>query len=247
MSAAQYEDFTEAAYRGLVAEARQRYTCLSFEEAAAAESGVLWRHDIDISVHRALALAKIEHEAGLQATVFVHLHSRFYNAFEGDIAGRLRAIADLGHLMGLHFDPHAHALAPGDAVALERAVAAEAAALQSLAGVTPVAVSLHDPDLRGWETMDAERLGGLPNAYGRTIKARFAYCSDSNGYWRFTPLADALTAGHARLHVLTHPEWWVPDAMPPRARIQRAIDGRAAAVARTYDEILAAIARENLH
>lgn len=247
MSAAPYEDFTEDAYRRLVAEARRHYTCLSFEEAAAAETGVLWRHDIDISVHRALALARIEHEAGLQSTVFVHLHSRFYNTFGADITGRLRAIADLGHLIGLHFDPHAHALVPGDTVALERAVAAEAAALQSLAGVTPVAVSLHDPDLRGWETMDAERLAGLPNAYARTIKERFAYCSDSNGYWRFTPLADELAGGrHARLHVLTHPEWWVPEAMPPRARVQRAIDGRAAAVGRTYDEILAAIARENL-
>lgn len=246
MSASDDADFTETAYRALVAEASRQYVCLSFADAASADRGVLWRHDIDMSVHRALALARIEHEAGLRATYFVHLHSRFYNAFDADNAPRLRAIADLGHEMALHFDPHAHALTPGDMVALDRAVAADAAALRALAGVTPVAVSLHDPDLRGWETMDADRLGGLPSAYGKTVRERFTYCSDSNGYWRFVPLAEVLAGNPVRLHVLTHPEWWVPEPMPPRARVARAIDGRAAAVGRAYDEILAAIARENL-
>lgn len=246
MTASRDDEFTEAAYRRLVAAARARGPFLSFREAAAAPAGVLWRHDIDVSVHRALALARIEHEEGARATYFVALHSPFYNALEAEIAGLLRAIAALGHEIGLHFDPHFHGADPGDAAARARLVAAEAALVATIAGVRPVAVSFHDPDLAGWDRVDDDDIAGLTSAYGRTVRERFHYCSDSNGYWRFARLADELArADRARLHVLTHPEWWVPEPLPPRARIARAVEGRAARVLAEYDRRLAEIGREN--
>ena len=89
-------------------------------------------------------------------------------------------------------------------------------------------------------------IAGLVNTHGRTIQDRFGYGSDSNGYWRHTPLGEEITlARHPRLQVLTHPEWWVPEPMSPRARITRAIDGRAAYLAAKYDAAIAAVGREN--
>lgn len=237
-------DFTETAYRELLRLARGRYAFLSFRDAAAAPTGILWRHDIDVSVHRALALARIEHNEGVRATYFVYLHSRFYNAFEDAIVERLRAIAALGHELGIHFDPHFSA---GRSASPASAVDAEAAALESLTGSKVVAVSFHDPDAHGWTVIRDDDIAGRVSAYGRTIGERFGYCSDSNGYWRFAPLSEELTSGrHARLHVLTHPEWWVPAPMSPRARIARAIDGRAAFMAARYDAALAELDRTNL-
>lgn len=234
-------DFTEAAYRDLVRLARERYAFLLFGEAAAAETGVLWRHDIDVSVHRALALARIEQEEGVRATYFVHLHSRFYSALEDAIADRLRAIVSLGHDVGLHFDPH---FTPAMGASLEAAVAAEAAIVEHVTGARVSALSFHDPDTT---VNDADRIAGLVNAYGRSIQDRFDYGSDSNGYWRHTPLPELIASGrHPRLQVLTHPEWWVPEPMPPRARIARAIDGRAAYLAAKYDAAIAAVGRENV-
>lgn len=241
------QGFTEASYRELVRLARERYPFLSFREATTATAGILWRHDIDVSVHRALALARIEHDEGVRASYFVHLHSRFYNAFEDAIVDRLRAIAELGHELGVHFDPHFHRLAGESSVALSGAVAAEAAAIESLIGSKAVAVSFHDPDVDGWTVPDEHAIAGLVSTSGRAIRERFGYCSDSNGSWRFAPLSEELTSGrHERLHVLTHPEWWVPEPMSPRARIARAIDGRAAYMAARYDAALAALSRENL-
>lgn len=247
MTDAADQAFTEAAYRDLVGLARDRYPFLSFRDAGSAAAGVLWRHDIDVSVHRALALARIEHALGVRATYFVHLHSVFYNSFEDAIATRLRAIAGLGHEFGVHFDPHFYGLAPEGGAALSSAVAAEADAIASLVGSKVVAVSFHDPDKHGGTVAGDDEIAGLVSAYGRTIRERFGYCSDSNGYWRFAPLAEELSRGrHARLQVLTHPEWWVPEPMSPRERIARAIDGRAAAIAAGYDRTLAALGRENL-
>ena len=93
---------------------------------------------------------------------------------------------------------------------------------------------------------DADDIAGLVNADGAGIKARFAYGSDSNGYWRFRRLADVIADSGPLLQVLTHPEWWVPEPMAPRARVQRAIDGRAAYMAAKYDAALADAGRENV-
>ena len=240
----QVHDFTEAAYRELVRAAKARYAFLSFGDAATAEAGVLWRHDIDVSVHRALALAAIEHDEGVRATYFVHLHSRFYSALEDAIIERLRAIVALGHEVGLHFDPH---FTPALGSSAEAAIAAEAAVVARVSGAPVTAFSFHDPGAHGASVNDADRMAGLVNTYGRSIQDRFGYGSDSNGYWRHTPLLDELNSGrHPRLQVLTHPEWWVPEPMSPRGRIARAIEGRAAYQAAKYDAALAAVGRENL-
>jgi hypothetical protein len=53
-------------------------------------------------------------------------------------------------------------------------------------------------------------------------------------------------AAEERLQVLTHPECWTPEAMAPRQRIQRAIDGYAQAIGRWYDDALARFNRPNL-
>ena len=238
-------DFTEDAYRELLRIARPRYVFRPFADALEMTSGILWRHDIDISVHRALALARIEREEDIRATYFVHLHSNFYNALETGIVTRLRQIVGLGHELGLHFDPQFAGSSPGDAEGLARDVSRERDLLRDAVGAPVVAVSFHDPDVAGFTDLHDDRIAGLVNAYGSRLRRDFVYCSDSNGYWRFTPIRDVLTGGgHDRLHVLTHPEWWVPEPMSPRARVARAIDGRAANAGRRYDEALRALGRE---
>ena len=98
-----HEAFTEQAYRQLVEAAAERYRFEPFGTATT-EPHVLWRHDVDSSVHRALRTAEIEAEAGVRATYFFFLHSWFYNLLEREVLDRARAILELGHWAGLHFD-----------------------------------------------------------------------------------------------------------------------------------------------
>ena len=65
-------DFTEIGYRAVLALARERFTFAFFGEAPA-EPHVLWRHDVDMSVHRAVALAAIEADAK-QAREYFETH-----------------------------------------------------------------------------------------------------------------------------------------------------------------------------
>ena len=45
------------------------------------ERQIIWRHDIDMSVHRAYSLAKLERGLGVKSTFFILPHSEFYNFF----------------------------------------------------------------------------------------------------------------------------------------------------------------------
>jgi hypothetical protein len=239
-------DFTEAAYRELLKTARGRYAFRPFAAALTMADGILWRHDIDMSPHRALALARIERDEGVTASYFVHLHSNFYNVLETDVVAKLKEVAALGHEIGLHFDPQFRRLAPGDHAGIVRAISLERDILHDAIGAPVVAVSFHDPDLAGFTDLGEDSIAGLVNAYGPRLRKEFTYCSDSNGYWRFKAIGDVLREpGHVRVQVLTHPEWWVPEPMSPRDRVARAIHGRASGAAARYDAALRALDREN--
>jgi hypothetical protein len=235
-----YAQFTEEGYRELLRLAKERYTFVSFRDYRTARSGsVLWRHDLDFSVHRALALARIEAAEDVRTTYFLLLHSGFYNALEADVVARVREILAAGHELGLHFDPRFHVGRDLDA-----ALARERSLLEEVFETDVCAFSLHNPDVAGWDERRDE-IAGMVNAYGDYLREHFAYASDSNGYWRFAPLQDVLADGAIeRLHVLTHPEWWVPEPMSPRERALRAIDGRAARQKARYEEVMKAMRRE---
>lgn len=242
-----FEDFTEEHYRSLLRKARASWPIRSYDEFLCEGRGALWRHDIDMSVHRSLRLAQIEKEEGVRATYFIHLHNQFYHVWEKDNAEMLAEIRDLGHELALHFDPAYYDLQRGDEDRLEKECARERRFIEETFDVRVNVVSFHNPAMGGWHEYEVERIAGMINTYGSAFKTRWAYCSDSNGYWRFRRLSDFLDdTEQERVHVLTHPAWWLPEAAAPRERVSRCVEGRAAWTHRFYDELLDAGARENV-
>lgn len=53
------EDFTEKNYRSLIKKAKKKFKFLFYGDKSEVNH-VLWRHDVDFSMHRALKLAEIE-------------------------------------------------------------------------------------------------------------------------------------------------------------------------------------------
>jgi hypothetical protein len=239
-------DFTESEFRQLLHLAKKRYHFISYSEAiASTEPSILWRHDVDISPQRALALARIEAEEEVRSTWFVLLHSEYYNALEAEVTSILRELPRLGHEIGLHFDPSFYPQAQRD---LESLLHFERIILETTFGVPVHAFAWHNGDFAPWvRAVEDDELAGMLNVYGGSLRRKMSYCSDSNGIWRFRRLRDVLAAADNRfLHVLTHAEWWPPEVMPPRDRISRAIDGRAARQHRHYDDLLARMGRPNV-
>jgi len=239
------EDFTLARYSEILILAKKKFRFATFSQRHEEGHVALWRHDIDFSPQRALALARAEADAGVVATYFVQLSSRFYNAFEPEITGVIRQVVKLGHEIGLHFETEA--AGSGDDGDHERRLAFQAGVLEHIAEKKVAAFSLHNPTTMGGISFDEPEHCGLLNASHSALRQDFTYCSDSNGVWRFRSLSAVVSDTQVkRLYVLTHPEWWQEVAMAPRERIQRCIDGRADCSAPYYDGLLSANDRPNV-
>lgn len=239
-----FADFTHEAYARLLELARRQYTFRGYEDFDRQERYVLWRHDLDFSLVDALPLARMEAAAGVRASYFVHLHCDFYNPFDARSLRAVGEIAALGHAIGLHFD---FALAGvRDAQGLAAKVQQEAGMLQAQYGVPVGAFSFHNPTPEAL-VFDADRYGGLVNTYARYFRNEVAYCSDSNGHWRYERLEDVLARpAKGPLQVLTHPTWWTPQVMSPKEKIERTIEQLGASVLADYTATLAENGRKDI-
>lgn len=242
---AEFKDFTEKEYRDLLRRAIKSYSFIGYRTPTSPRT-ILWRHDVDVSMHRALRLAEIETEEGARATYFLYPRSIFYNLLSTEIHRLVRRIVKLGHDIALHFDS-THFEATLNGPDLVTAIAHERDLLHREFGVAPTAVSFHLYGVLEHPMPEDDEIAGLVNAYSRRLRSTYGYVSDSNGIWLHRRLKDVLTeAREERLQVLTHPEWWTPEVMAPRARLQRAIDGYAAAMGQWYDDTVASSGRPNL-
>ncbi|MBK8523281.1 MAG: hypothetical protein IPL58_03630 [Betaproteobacteria bacterium] len=173
------------------------------------------------------------------ATYFVQVSARYYSVFEPETAGVIRAILDLGHEVGLHFDPEVcyHQAVPE----FEERLRFEAEVLGEITGTTIRVFSLHNPTTIVGTALDQPFHSGLMNASASVLRSSFTYCSDSNGLWRFRPLDEVVADPEVTsLYTLTHPEWWQENETPPRENL-RCIEGRAEFCLRHYDDLLSSI------
>lgn len=245
-----YEDFTEKNYMRLLeimsreGGGRKFRAFDRFEEDGV---GVLLRHDIDFSVHRAYRIAKMENERGIGSTFFVFLHSEFYNVLEKDIINLLKDISKLGHQIGLHFCGNEfYGLQCKETEQLEVFLKNEQELLEKICECKVNAFSFHNPTHEELKKYQSTYYASMVNTYAASIKERYEYCSDSNGYWRFQRLEEFLMEREGNIQVLLHPVWWTPEVLSPFDRIKRAAEGRKQKQLKNYVESLDAAGRKNI-
>jgi len=220
-------EFTEVSYRDLIRLVLDSgYNFIPFTHAWGYDRPhVLWRHDIDMSPHRAARLSQIEAKEDVMSTYFLYLHSSFYNLFEESVVSRIFDIIGNGHAIGLHYDlefykKHFPLFDP------LQMVDAEATFIRDTFSIKPTAISFHNPSLSTSEIPNYQTIHGLTNAHSSFIRKNYTYCSDSNGVWNHTPIDVAISKRKPKLHVLTHPEWWTDIPMRREEKVERCIIGR---------------------
>lgn len=231
-------DWSYAYLRALMAKvaSRHRFAVLSAAPAALAspEPVAFIRHDVDVSLSRALALASREAEWGVTATYHVMLSCPFYDVSTPASRAALASIHALGHEVGLHFHP------PVDGEMIEQHAADEALEracerFEKASGITPRSVSFHLPA----QTMIGGPLvvGGRVNAYAKPLLEW--YLSDSRARWREGEPMASLDAPRARhLQLLVHPLWWGEENHAPAWRLHELVEE----LANEHDEAVETIA-----
>jgi len=240
-----YEDFTEKHYTNILNEAKKHYEFVFFGTPSNAPH-ILLRHDLDTSVYRALRLARIERKCGVFSTYFLRLHSDFYNPLEKETHSMMRAITDMGHRIGLHFDAEFY----GDIAnkkKLEDLLLREKQFVEEWFNVDVLAMSFHNPQAAGLMGFNEDSYCGMVNAYGDSVMRTHKYVSDSNGYWRFDRLYDVIYGGkYHHLQVLIHPEWWDENPKTPKQRIRDVIEYRARSSMNEYLKLLESAGRPDI-
>lgn len=165
------------------------------------------RHDVDLCLSYAVRVAQVEAALGLKSTFYILVSSDIYNPMVPTARRGLRALVEMGHSIGLHFDP----LKYQDGGELEGHARAECDLLERIANAPVESISFHrpSPDLLGLEGTFAGRRHTYEPCFFRDV----AYVSDSSGGWyRGHPLDHAaVKRGHA-IQLLTHPIWWHADS-----------------------------------
>jgi hypothetical protein len=170
-------------------------------DAEPAAGDLLLRHDVDLSLEAALALARVEQEAGAHATYFLMTESVFYNLGSAQGRDTIQALRDLGHAVGLH------------------AVYPRAARDERFDAV----VAWHNPD----PEYVHEPVSGMVNAMQAPWFTKGKYRSDSNQHWREGCPHDELRAGAFDwLQLLVHPEIWVYEGATMRETMHSMLDAQ---------------------
>jgi hypothetical protein len=222
-----FNDFTHKHYAEIIQAAKKNYQFAEYSNSLMHDfnSYILCRHDVDFSVDEAVNLAIIENEFGVTATYFVLLHSDYYNVFEKKVKNAFQRILSLGHRLALHFDPFYFDIENKEQ--LEKYLLFEKNIIETIFKTNVTVFSFHNPTEEMLK-FDDWSYAGLINTYAKEFKENFAYCSDSNGYWRFKRMFDVVSLEiPKKLQILTHPEWWTKEVQSPKEKIWNIIDERA--------------------
>jgi hypothetical protein len=197
-------DFSLRHYRDLLQAARAGgYRWAGFDRPP--ESGdLILRHDVDLSLRAALAVAEVEADEGASSTWFLMTRSAFYNLASSEGERAIERLRELGHRVAHHAVwPHVELDERFDHV-----------------------VAWHNPDP---EYMQAP-IDGAVNVMEAPFFDPDHYRSDSNQHWRHGCPHEQLARGDFEwLQLLTHPEIWAFEGRTMRETMEAMLDADRAA------------------
>jgi hypothetical protein len=189
------KQFTYDHYQDILALAKQTYAIGPFreyKELAENKKYIILRHDIDFSIDSALIMAALEHNMGIRSTYFILLHSTFYNPLTEDSIKKLSEFVEMGHEIGLHYDPN-FAMVQNE--------------VELLTGYLDTKIQVIAKHRPATNKKDIEKPRGLIDAYDPKFTKEIKYISDSAQYWREGCMCHHVGVDD-KMQILVHPEWW---------------------------------------
>ena len=177
------------------------YKFVSYDNMIASKKHAILRHDIDFIPEDALSLAKIEHDYNIKGNYFFLVNTDFYNINSNKIKKVIIQLINLGHSIGLHFDPHFSKKNLASSIKKEKLV------LESVTKQKVQVISFHRPMKKLLN--NKHKYANSIHTYMPKFFSKIGYVSDSTGEWRHgTPFENIFFLKNKAIQVLIHPEWW---------------------------------------
>lgn len=195
-SLAHYNELLRAALAG-------GYRCAGFD-GDPQPGDLILRHDVDLSLEGALAMAELEADLGIWSTWHLMTRSNFYNLDSAVGVRTIERLRELGHRVAHHaVYPHVDLDDRFDPV-----------------------VAWHNPVPEHMQ----EEIPGAVNVMGHRFFDPDHYRSDSNQHWRHGCPHNELAAGSFEwLQLLIHPEIWAFEGATMRESMESMLDADDAA------------------
>ncbi len=205
-------DFTYSGYKDLIQKIRNNdFEIIKYTETGQYEKEVILRHDVDVSLEKALEFAYFEAELNIQSTYYILLSSNLYNIMSKKSTECIKKIYEFGHSIGLHFDETKYQKSIGKVYnpsIIKSCIIKEKDIMETVFDGIPVeSVSMHIPSQ---DTLKANLTfeSGFINSYSEEYFKNYKYVSDSEMRWR-EDVDDIVCSGkYKKLHILTHPIWY---------------------------------------
>lgn len=176
------------------------------------------RHDIKISLSKALRMAEIEHDSGLPATYMVRGDSPLYSLIGRQARIHLMEFVQMGHEVGLHFDlAHETRRCASYLRLIESEIHTACERIEQIIcrPIRSISFQRAIPLLFGGPLL----INGRINADAGELRN---WCiSDSGGDWRDThPLTQLTCPAGPVLQAIIHPIWWGDEHTHAPQRLQ---------------------------
>ena len=200
-------------YREIIRAIKATGRYATYEEALEKDSFVIMRHDVEYSVERAHALAKVEESMDFRSTFFFQWTNNSYNILSRKNRDILSDMHERGQHIGLHFALNGMT----DMRVIKERIKQEMDMLSNMLGFEINSFSIHRPS----PDVLAEniKISGIINAYQDDFftfdpKATpesdldVKYMSDANHVWRYGYPDEETINKYDKVQILTHPFAW---------------------------------------
>ena len=212
--------FSYAEYRNIITMVKQNLPIMDFSEVDdKINSFCVLRHDIEFSIDRALAMARIEHEdLNVHSTYTVQLRNNTYNALSQKNIESIQEIESMGHYIGLHQNPPSDI--PDDQ--LINYIIKDIETLEHYYGFEVDRFAFHRCGSNPGILEKYVEVPGKINCYAKEFfhyfsgdkpeELRVHYLADSNHQWKYGhPLHVDYWDLPQKMQLLTHPFSWSDD------------------------------------
>jgi hypothetical protein len=212
---------------------RRGYRIVDLDGLIAGQRTLFVRHDVDLSLERAVAVAEAEASENVRASYYLLLSTDMYNIASAEGQRAAKRLSALGHAIGLHFDATRY---QAGREGLEAAAQRECNLLEAIAEAPVTSISFHRP---APELVRLEgSFAGRRHCYEPRFFEEVAYISDSSGgFFRGHPLDHPAASEGRAIQLLTHPIWW---ASPERLAAKDALTSLRQEKRASIDEALEA-------
>ena len=158
-------------------------------------------HDVDHDIMLCEKMAHVERESKISTTYFLRLHAKAYNMLSYGAISMAKKIINLGHKIGLHYEP----TFCSNAENYEEHIKKEMNILSSVIDQEINVFNIHEPSRTGISLKNI--MSKNNRCYNSPFYSEFKYLSDSSCNWREGCFSEHVNRWQKVL-VLTHPLWW---------------------------------------